>query len=97
MKIEINKLFFFQGRFYASIRDYKIRDCVKKGEPLTIIYKGEKMELKKWQVAFFEQFTPDTFKSKTGGKDYKLFDYYWHPIKDKDKELRKLAEIGVFG
>ena len=56
------------------------------------------MELKPWQVVFgFEILTPDTFKSKTGGKDYKLWDFFWHPIKDEDEELRKLSELGVFG
>ena len=97
MEIKINKLFVHNSRLYASIRDYKIQECVKKGEPLTIIFRGEKMNLKPHQVMFFEQFTPDTFKSKTGGKDYKLWDYFWHPIKDPDEELKKLSEMGVFG
>jgi len=96
MTIKISKLFFHQGRLYASIRSHKVEKCVRKGEPLTIILKGEKMTLKPWQVMYYEQFTPDTFKSKVGGKDYKLYDYFWSPEENTD-ELRKLAELQVFG
>ena len=97
MKIKINKLFVHNTRPYASIRDYKIRECVKKGDSLTIIFRGDKMELEPHQVAFgFEQFTPDTFKSRTGGQNYQLWDFLWYPEKRED-DLKKLCEMGVFG
>lgn len=97
MTIKVNKLFVHNGRLYVSVRDYMVRKCVKKGEPLTIILGKDQMIIPPHQVVFgFETFTPDTFKSKTGGQDYKLWDFLWQPEKRED-ELKELAELGVFG
>ena len=96
MILKKNKLFFHNNRLYVSVRDYEIQKCVKKNEELTIKVGKEQMTLTKWNVALgMEQFTPDIFKSKTGGKDYELWDYLWVP--EKKDELKELAEMGVFG
>ena len=71
MKVTVKKLY----HNFASIRDYKVAECVKKGEDLVIVYNMEKMtvELKDLKNPF--NLHEKEMVSKFDGKIYKLIDF----------------------
>lgn len=62
---------------YLSVRDYEVQPAIKAGG-LRLIYQGEEMIL---HTEDLQQLKPTSklFKSKTGGKDYRLIDIKWNP------------------
>jgi len=77
MKLTVKKL--YKG-CYASVRDYQVEKCIQKGEDLTIDFDGERMKIPLEQVKEAKaKFHNTTFKSKVGGKDYELIDFFFKP------------------
>jgi regulator of replication initiation timing len=76
MEKQIKKLY----RNLAEIRDYDVQAAIDKNEHFKIKYEGDVMTLSpedlKNKVASTSK---TTFKSKVGGKDYRLIGYEWNP------------------
>ena|SRR3990167_2297924 len=70
----------FQG--IASVRDYVIADCLRKGKKLKIVYDHESMILQPEQLLDKRfQINKRTFRSKYYPyNNYTLYDYRWNPI-----------------
>ena len=74
--VEVKKLF----RNTVSIRDYLVKDCISKGVPLKIIFRGQYMILTPVDLRVKRfQLTNKSFKSKFDKWRYRLFDYHWSP------------------
>lgn len=64
----------------AEVRDYDVQHAIDKNESFKIRYEGDVMtlspeDLQKKAISK----SRITFKSKMGGKDYKLISYKWEP------------------
>lgn len=67
----------------VSLRDYIVRDCIKKGIPLRVIHGGLYMILSPTELETERfQLTRRVFKSKFGDRNYQLFDYSWKPVNE---------------
>lgn len=76
MEKQITKLY----KNLAEIRDYDVQTAIDKGESFKIKYNGDIMTLSPEDLtkkAISKSKT--TFKSKVGGKDYRLIGYNWIP------------------
>lgn len=64
----------------AEVRDYDVQAAIERNENFKITYDGEVMTLspKDLQDKLVSR-SRNTFKSKVGGKDYKLCAYEWFP------------------
>ena len=73
----------------VSVRDYVVKDCLKKQEHLTIYYQGEKMILTPKQLTSYTQWNPRTFKSKHNNQTYALLDFTWTPR----QEIKEVLQV----
>ena len=76
MERSINKLY----RNRAEVRDYDVQDAIRKNEKFVIKHNGETMTLSPSDLQNKLVFrSTNIFKSKMGGKDYRLCAYDWIP------------------
>ena len=78
----LTKIYKHEGKDWASIRDYAVKECLNRQESLCVTFKEDRMVLTPEQLKDHEQFTPDLIISRY--KDYPsyyLFDYEWQPDK----------------
>jgi frataxin-like iron-binding protein CyaY len=76
MEKQVNKLY----KNLVDVRDYDVQTAIEKNENFKIKYNGDVMTLTpKDLVNKVASKSKITFKSKVGGKDYKLISYNWIP------------------
>jgi|TARA_R110000803_G_scaffold99843_3_gene167997 hypothetical protein len=75
MKKTVKKL--YRGK--VEIRDYDVRRCIDDNKHFEIVYLKESMILSPEELISKRKSISNTFKSKVGGKDYKLYAYEWDP------------------
>lgn len=94
MIIKRNRLTPRQGKIYCDVYDYIVKDALKKHKDLEIQVGQEKMTLPYKKLKDYEILTDMIFKSKWGGKDYKLFSYKWQADKKltEDEKLQLLSK-----
>jgi hypothetical protein len=67
-------------RNLAELRDYEVQTAIDKNENIKIRYEGDVMTLSPEDLQKKVVSTSNTtFKSKVGGKDYKLVAFKWTP------------------
>lgn len=76
MKKTVKKLY----RGMIEVRDYDVEKCIDLNEYFEIVHCGESMILSPEDLISKRRATSNTFNSKVGGKDYKLYGYEWTPI-----------------
>jgi hypothetical protein len=62
----------------VSVRDYEVNQAIKKGG-MIIIHNNKTMKIPADLLSAFKP-EPKVWKSKTGGKDYRLVDIPWNPM-----------------
>jgi hypothetical protein len=75
MERQIKKLY----NNLAEIRDYDVQDAINKHENIIVKYDGDIMTLSPNDLKEKLVSVSRLFKSKVGGKDYKLNAYEWNP------------------
>lgn len=76
MERTIKKLY----RNLAEIRDYDVNSAIENGEKIVIKYDGDAMTLSPTDLKEkLISVSKVEFKSKVGGKDYRLCSYRWNP------------------
>ena len=78
MKKTVRKLY----RGLAEVRDYDVDNCISLNKSLEIIHNEESMILSPEELKTKRKSVSKTFKSKMGGKSYKLYGYEWDPNDD---------------
>ena len=71
---------------FASIRDYIIKDSIKKREDLKVIFNGQEMTIN-WDKLCEGKDNKEIFKSKHNDLEYYLIDYLWKPEQSQRKLL----------
>lgn len=75
-------------RNHASIRDYIVKECITKNEPLMIHYKKETMTVSVETLKEQFQFHQQNFRSKfKQGQSYQLVDFFF--FTDQDPEVKQ--------
>ena len=67
-----------------SVRDYIVKEAIKKREDLKIIFNGEEMIINWWKLVDGKP-NKEIFKSKHTNLEYYLIDYLWCPDKKQQK------------
>ena len=75
MKKTVRKL--YKGS--VEVRDYDVKRCISDNKHFEIIYLKESMILSPKELTSKRKSISNTFRSKVGGKDYKLYSYEWDP------------------
>lgn len=83
MEVNIKKL--FNG--HVSVRDYMVRQCVAKGENLTIIHENQKMTVPLSVIKNPQQLFKTEIQSKYSNATYQLYDFKWKPERDEQGKL----------
>lgn len=66
----------------VSLRDYEVEDAIKAGG-IILSFGKYKMTLTSKQLEYGFQIISKPFKSKFGGKEYRLIDFRWNPDKEE--------------
>lgn len=77
MKKRVEKL--FQNDTLVSVRDYEVKKCIDTNDVMHIEFGDEVMTLDPHSLENKQVLVSETFKSKFGGKGYKLISYKWNP------------------
>ena len=65
----------------AEVRDYDVKECIKRNENLQIEHKGDIMTLTPEELRSKVVDKSNNIPSKFGGKEYRLLCYEWNPDK----------------
>ena len=90
MIINRTKLIRIGDKQFIDVYDYHVKSCKKKKKPLIIDVNGERMFIPYNKLSDYKEITPQVFKSKFGGQDYRLYTYEWKPESQEDEEKRML-------
>jgi len=63
----------------VSVRDYKVNTCVLKKQDLIIEHDDQQMTIPNEDIYTRIVSQSDWFKSKIGGRSYRLIDFSWIP------------------
>ena len=69
-----------------SVRDYIVKEAIKKREDLKIIFNGQEMIIG-WDKLLEGKKSKEIFKSKHTNLEYYLIDYLWKPNQAQRKLL----------
>ena len=85
----VKKLFYVNGKQGADVRDYELQNAIKAGG-IVIRFASNTMTLAKDQCEYWQEHGQKSivFKSKSGGKDYRLITIPWKP--DTQEQSGKL-------
>jgi hypothetical protein len=91
MLINRTKLIDISGVKHIDVYDYHIKECKKKKEPLIIEVGSERMYIPPEGLSSYKQITNQKFKSKFGGKNYKLLTFKWLPS-SSEEDMKRFSE-----
>lgn len=79
MIITVEKLFNYDGKLWADVRDYQARECMKKKEDIRIVHNGYYMDIKANKIYRTKKLiTKQPIKSIIyQGQEYYLWSYEW--------------------
>ncbi|TAK94654.1 hypothetical protein EPO05_06015 [Patescibacteria group bacterium] len=63
----------------ASVRDYEVEECRKKGEDLIIIHEGKEMVIKNANLPLGQSVTKGINSKFNSKQKYNLIDFKWNP------------------
>ncbi len=80
IKKVVKKLFYVHGKQGADVRDYELQKAIRAGG-IEIKFASNTMTLAKDQCEYWQKHGQKStvFKSKSGGKDYRLITIPWKP------------------
>ena len=80
IKKSVKKLFYINGKKGVDVRDYELQNAIRSGG-IKIKFYFDTMTLLKDQCEYWQEHGQKSivFKSKNGGKDYRLITIPWKP------------------
>lgn len=67
----------------VDVRDYKVKECIDKGESMDILFDNQIMTLSPEDLKTKIVSRSKTIESKRGGRNYVLYGYNWEPNEEE--------------